>query len=658
MTSLAHILEESLNEIYIFDAKTLRFIQASKGARLNLGYTMEELSCLTPLDLKQELTSEYFEKLLKPLHKDKKQKIQFETVHRRKDGSLYDIEVHLQISTFQTIPVFFSIILDITERKQTEDKMRKFSHAINHSSALIVITDTNGRIEYVNPKFTQTTGYTSEEVMGKPLSVLKSGKTTPEVYKNLWETITSGNEWRGEFCNKKKNGELYFEFASISPVKDDNGVIMNYIAVKDDITERKKMEEELMSVRENLQKQANHDNLTGLLNRHYMSEILDKEFSRALRYQTDLSCLLLDLDYFKDINDTFGHPFGDMVLREFSDCLRQNTRKADITFRYGGEEFMLLLPNTSIDGARDVAEKIRASCDKKRYEEGKNSTTVTVSIGIASVKEHQLLEYKALLALADKALYRSKAEGRNRVTVYMKDTSGQSSGEKTSEENNFRYLKDKLSLMLEKTKKSSTESLELLTRDMAGEEHKHRNHDLKRYIRLIGAKLALPPTIIETFTRTANFHDNFKILMGKSFIDRNKVLSRDEKVEIEAHPFMLSELTELFDFYTNEKSILLHHHENFDGTGYPGGLKENEIPLGARIFAITDAITSMLSERQYRSKLSPEEMVEELADKAGTQFDPSLVSLFIDIIESQKLFPVPVEVLEKAREKILVRKHS
>jgi HD-GYP domain-containing protein (c-di-GMP phosphodiesterase class II) len=144
--------------------------------------------------------------------------------------------------------------------------------------------------------------------------------------------------------------------------------------------------------------------------------------------------------------------------------------------------------------------------------------------------------------------------------------------------------------------------------------------------------------------------------MGKSFIDRNKVLSRNEKIEIQAHPHMLSDMTELFDFFTNERSILLYHHENFDGTGYPGGLKENEIPLGARIFAITDAITSMLSERQYRPKLSPEEMVEELADKAGTQFDPILVSLFFDIIEKQKLFPVPSEVLEKAREKVREKK--
>ena len=453
-------------------------------------------------------------------------------------------------------------------------------------------------------------------------------------------------------------GGNFWHETSLSPMRDSNGNIMAVVGFIRDITERKEVEEQLMSIRDSLQKQANHDNLTGLFNRHYMSEILDKEFSRALRYQTDLSCLLLDLDYFKDVNDTFGHAFGDMVLREFADCLKQYARKSDICFRYGGEEFMLLLPNTGIAGARNVAEKIRTACDKKRYEEGNNSTTVTVSIGIASVKQHQLLESKEILALADKALYRAKAEGRNRVTVYMKDASGQSADEKTSEENNFRYLKEKLSSILEKTKKSSIESLALLTRDMGGEEHKQRNHDLKRYIRLIGKKLALPPTIIETFTRAANFHDNFKILMGKSFIDRNKVLSRNEKIEIQAHPHMLSEMTELFDFFTNERSILLYHHENFDGTGYPGGLTENEIPLGARIFAITDAITSMLSERQYRPKLSPEEMVVELADKAGTQFDPMLVSLFIDIIETQELFPVPVEVLEKAREKVVVRKHS
>ena len=177
------------------------------------------------------------------------------------------------------------------------------------------------------------------------------------------------------------------------------------------------LNEELLAVQNDLEKQAIHDGLTDLYNRHYMSEILDREFSRTLRYQTDLSCLLLDLDYFKDVNDTFGHAFGDLVLREFAICIKQEARKMDFSFRYGGEEFMLLLPDTGIAGARNVAEKIRTACEKKTYDDGINSTTVTVSIGVASVKRHQLLESKELIAFADKALYRAKAEGRNRVEV-------------------------------------------------------------------------------------------------------------------------------------------------------------------------------------------------------------------------------------------------
>lgn len=416
------------------------------------------------------------------------------------------------------------------------------------------------------------------------------------------------------------------------------------------------LNEELLSVRDNFEKQAIHDKLTGLYNRHYMAEMLEKEFASALRYQHDLSCILLDLDCFKDVNDTFGHAFGDLVLREFSACLRQNARTSDITIRYGGEEFMLLLPNTDIIGAEEVAEKIRTVCETKRYNDGNNSVTVTVSIGITSVKHHQLMESKELMALADKALYQSKAEGRNRVTVYTKKPTWMDGDNKISKDANFGYLKESLSVILEKTKRSSIESLALLARDLGGDEHKQHNHDVKRYIKLISERLALPPSIIETFKRAANFHDNFKVLLKKSLKAKDRTLNKEERNEVEDHPYMLSELIDLFDFFTNEKSILQYHHENFNGTGYPDGLKGNEIPLGARIFTMADAITAMLSGRLYKTKLSPEEMIVELADKAGTQFDPMLVSLFLDIIEKQDLFSVPVEVLEQARAKVCEKK--
>ena len=416
------------------------------------------------------------------------------------------------------------------------------------------------------------------------------------------------------------------------------------------------LNEELLSVRDDLEKQATHDKLTGLYNRHYMVDILESELLRAMRYQSDLSCLILDLDNFKTVNDTFGHNFGDLVLREFSAGLEQNVRSTDIPIRYGGEEFMVLLPSTGISGAKKIAEKIRASSEKRKYNDGHNSITVTVSIGISSIKHHKLIDSKEIMACADKALYRSKAEGRNRITVYMKKPSWISNDNETSENNNLGHLKESIEVVLEKTKKSSIESLELLTRDISTDEHRQHNHDVKRYIKLIGEKLALPPSIIETFKRAANFHDYFKILLRKTLKAKNKVLNKEERVELEDHPYMLSELIESFDFFANEKSILQYHHENFDGTGYPDGLKENEIPLGARIFAMVDAITAMLSGRLHRAKLSPEEMIAELADKAGTQFDPMLVSLFLDIVERQELFSVPVDVLEQAREEVYKKK--
>ncbi|MCP4252369.1 MAG: response regulator [Candidatus Scalindua sp.] len=139
-----------------------------------------------------------------------------------------------------------SLLNQVVKRRKVESEIQKLTHAVEQSSSTIVITNTNGKIEYANPRFAELTGYTITEAIGKNPRVLKSGKTSPEVYEELWSTIKSGNEWKGEFCNKKKNGELYWESASISPVKNTEGVITNFIAVKDDITERKKMEDALL----------------------------------------------------------------------------------------------------------------------------------------------------------------------------------------------------------------------------------------------------------------------------------------------------------------------------------------------------------------------------------------------------------------------------
>ncbi len=256
ISSLADILENSLNEIYIFHAKTLKFIQVNKGARINLGYTMSELRELTPLSLKPQFTLKLFMELIEPLKSGKEESIIFSTVHKRKDGSLYDVEIYLQLSMFESSPAFVAIILDITQRKTMEDNLHKLSQAVEQSPSSVIITDTEGTIEYVNPKYCNLTGYTFEESIGKNPRILKSGENNTEKYKELWKNITAGKEWQGEFHNKKKCGEDYWELASISPIKNPQGEITNFLAVKEDITHRKQIEKELAMERTNLEERV------------------------------------------------------------------------------------------------------------------------------------------------------------------------------------------------------------------------------------------------------------------------------------------------------------------------------------------------------------------------------------------------------------------
>ena len=185
--------------------------------------------------------------------------------------------------------------------------------------------------------------------------------------------------------------------------------------------EKYKLKKEVEESNARMARMATHDPLTGLYNRHSMDDLLEKEFKRARRYGTDLACLIMDLDFFKEVNDTHGHLFGDHVLQQFSQRLTQNLRDTDMCFRYGGEEFMVLLPNTNSNEAKHTAEKLRRSCKSETFDDGRHSSTVTVSLGVATVSDLNPSAAKDLLVFADNALYRAKAQGRDRVVVHHKN---------------------------------------------------------------------------------------------------------------------------------------------------------------------------------------------------------------------------------------------
>ena len=377
------------------------------------GYSEEEtintksfiLTITYPDDLKK--VEDELELALKGIE-DSGEDIEFRCI--RKDGTVFWISVNWH-SVEDIYGDFAGIRMsgkDISKGKIAEEDVKVLSQAVEQSPAVIVITDINGRIQYVNKKFIEITGYSSQEVIDKNPRILNSGLLPSEFYENLWSTILSGNEWRGEFHNKKKNGEFYWESASISPIFDEAGNIEKLLAVKEDITQRKYLEEEL-------QIQARIDVLTGINNRRFFMESVERELFRGIRYRYEYAFVMLDIDHFKKVNDNFGHHFGDAALKEVTKACSSILRETDIFGRIGGEEFAILLVETNFASALEIAERLRKSVEEvSLYYD--NGVKVPLAISLGLTKYHGSEDtINGLLIRSDKALYEAKESGRNKV---------------------------------------------------------------------------------------------------------------------------------------------------------------------------------------------------------------------------------------------------
>ncbi len=309
---------------------------------------------------------------------------------------------------------------DQTAQHHALEQLSKLGQAVEQSPTSVMITDRNGVVEYVNPKFTTLTGYSSEEVIGKNPSILKTGHTPPEEYCKLWETIIHGQEWRGEFLNKKKDGDFYWEQATISPVRDPEGNITHFVAVKEDITQRKADEDSLQEKELHLNYLAHHDTLTGLPNRMSLQNRLDHAIGKAERPQQQLAVLLLDLDRFKNINDSLGHDVGDELLLQMAQRINDCKRQTDTAARFGGDEFVIILEQIEqIEKVALFAQKIQNALAEVA-QVGEHELYITSSIGI-SLYPNDGRDAESLLSSADVAMYRAKAQGRNTHTFYTAD---------------------------------------------------------------------------------------------------------------------------------------------------------------------------------------------------------------------------------------------
>jgi diguanylate cyclase (GGDEF)-like protein/PAS domain S-box-containing protein len=338
--------------------------------------------------------------------------------YRRKDGTLFWCMVSgCAIDQSRANEGSIWVYADITARKEAEEKLRLSATVLEHIADGVMVIDASGIIVAVNPAFTQITGYTEAEALGRDRTLTRSGRHDTAFYQALWDDLQSTGFWRGEIWNLRKNGEVYLEWLTVSAVRDNKGAISHYVGVFSDITLVKESQEKLDHL-------AHHDALTQLPNRLLFHDRLHHALQRAARENEQLALLFIDLDRFKNVNDTLGHHIGDELLQQVATALQDKLREGDTLARLGGDEFIVLLENVDGQyGASLVAEKLVGMFEQPFMVAG-HELFVTCSVGI-SLYPTDAMDLNMLIRNADVAMYQAKARGRNGYRFYAPSMTGE-----------------------------------------------------------------------------------------------------------------------------------------------------------------------------------------------------------------------------------------
>ncbi len=395
-----------------------------------------------------------------------------------------------------------------------------------------------------------------------------------------------------------------------------------------------------------VKEQAHTDSLTGLYNRRYFEESLKKEVARAERQKQPLSIIGLDLDYLKKINDEFGHAYGDLAIKTVAEVLKSNARSIDIPARMGGEEFNILLPGVDSKGAMTAAERIRKAIEAQELDVVGHITT---SVGVGTFLEHSD-NIEEVLELTDQAMYQSKRNGRNQVTIAkpISETSWQEIAVNTFVEILSKHkipisqeLSKDLCAKLKHAEDKNEMSKDILyaVSDILTKTYNpmHTQGIMKLKV-LMAVSLAkrfdLPKEEIDKLRIAMLLYDIGNLMLPSELLQKTGPLTEDEKTHIKEHPMIAArEILKPISYIQDVIPIIENHHENWDGSGYPKQIAQDEIPLASQIILIVDAYFALIEHRPYRAKLRPEDALAEIKKDAGKKWNKALVQEFITLTE-------------------------
>ena len=578
---LQSMFDKHMAAMLIIEPETGQILEANPAACAFYGYAKEEMINLKINDINM-LQKEEIRRLCAAALEENQRYFMFP--HRLKNGEIKKVDVYSSPVPYDEKTVLYSIIFDITDREKLREELyqekERLSITLKSIGDGVVTTDINGLITSMNKSGEEITGWTEEEAKNQPFSNifnLCNEQTGQQIESPITRVLETGMtvSLENHTLLAHKSG-IHIPIAdSASPIRHQNGDVLGVVMVFRDVSRDKRLQDQILFLSYN-------DALTGLYNRRFLEEEMKR--LEAEKYYP-LSVIMGDVNGLKLANDVFGHEQGDLLLRKIAQILKENCRDTDVIGRWGGDEFLIFLPRTKLETARQIMKTIRKNC----VENSKGIFQISLGMGCAVKKQREKLE--SVIQEAEERMYHQKLiEGRilkNYMTNILIDT--------------------------------------LYDKKLEDRAHKKR---IELYCEEIGNRLQLSEAEMLNLKLLAEVHNIGLLGINQELLYKEEKLNTEDWEELKRHAEIGYRIAQYTPKYSTVAEYILAIHERWDGSGYPRGIKERNIPYLSRVFAIVDAYDAMIHERVYRKAKSQEEAKQELKLHAGTQFDPAIVQAF------------------------------